>query len=185
VAEEDGNGGYHDAGANSAAARLSMKPQALLRASFRAGIALKAFDGVLETIGGALLWFIKPTAMNRVLHFLFQHELSLSRHDFVANHVLHLSAQLASSNPVFASLFLLSHGVVKVVLAVSLWMDELWAYPLAIFVFGAFSVYQVYRYAHTHSPALLVLTVLDIAVVWLTWEEYGVQKAAREAKAAG
>jgi len=156
-----------------------MKPHALLRTSFRAGIAVKAFDGVMETIGGVILWFIKPAEMSRALHFLFQHELSESRHDFIANHVLHLSAQLAGSQPVFASLFLLSHGVVKVLLAIALWMDDLWAYPLAIFVFGGFTVYQVYRYTHTHSVGLLVLTVLDVAIVWLTWAEYGVQKAER------
>jgi uncharacterized membrane protein len=159
-----------------------MKPHALLRTSFRAGIAIKAIDGVLETIGGILLWWIKPAEMGRALHFAFQHELSLSRHDFVAKHLLHFSAQLANSKPVFASLFLLSHGIVKIVLAVSLWMDELWAYPLAIFVFGGFTVYQIYRYTETHSLGLLVLTILDVAIVWLTWEEYGVQRAERAVK---
>jgi len=161
-----------------------MKSHSLLRTSFRTGIAIKAFDGVLETIGGVMLWFIKPVQMNRALHFLFQHELSESRHDFVANHVLHLSAQLAGSQPVFASLFLLSHGIVKILLAIALWMDDLWAYPLAIVVFGGFTAYQVYRYTHTHSLGLLVLTVLDVAIVWLTWAEYGVQKAERATKAA-
>lgn len=159
-----------------------MKTKALLRTSFRAGIAVKAFDGIFETVGGVLLWFVRPAEMSRALHFLFQHELSSDPHDFVANHLLHLTAQLAQSRPVFASLFLLSHGIVKVALAIALWMDDLWAYPLAILVFGAFSVYQVYRYAHTHSLALLVLTILDIAIVWLTWQEYGVLKSARQSK---
>lgn len=157
-----------------------MKPHALLRTSFRAGIAVKAFDGLLETIGGVMLWFIKPDEMNRALHFLFQHELSQDPHDFLAGHLLRMSAQLA--HPLFASLFLLSHGVVKLLLAIALWMDDLWAYPLAIFVFGGFTVYQVYRYTHTHSLGLLVLTVLDIAIVWLTWAEYGVQKSERRAR---
>lgn len=159
-----------------------MRPHSLLHTTFRTGIAIKAVDGLLETVGGVLLWFIQPAEMNRALHFLFQHELSQDRHDFVANHLLHMSAQLANGKPVFASLFLLSHGIVKIVLAIALWMDDLWAYPLAIFVFGSFTVYQVYRYTQTHSLGLLVLTVLDVAIVWLTWEEYGVQKSARQSK---
>ncbi|MGA9883859.1 MAG: DUF2127 domain-containing protein [Candidatus Acidiferrales bacterium] len=161
-----------------------MIPRSLLHATFRTGIAIKAFDGILETIGGVLLWFVKPATMNRALHFVFQHELSRDPHDFFAEHVLHFSANVAHGSLVFASLFLLSHGIVKIVLAVALWMNDLWAYPLAIFVFGAFTVYQIYRYAHTHSLALLILTVFDAAVVWLTWEEYGAQKSARHLNAA-
>jgi uncharacterized membrane protein len=157
-----------------------MRPHSLLHTTFRTGITIKAVDGLLETVGGVLLWFIQPAEMSRALHFLFQHELSQDPHDFIANHLLHMTAQLAQSKPVFASLFLLSHGIVKIVLAVALWMDDLWAYPLAIFVFSAFAVYQVYRYAHTHSLALLLLTILDVAIVWLTWEEYRVLKSARQ-----
>jgi uncharacterized membrane protein len=159
-----------------------MRPRALLRTSFRAGIAVKAFDGIFETVGGVLLWFVKPAEMNTALHFLLQHELSRDPHDFVANHLLHITAQLTHGSLFFASLFLFSHGIVKIVLAVALWMDDLWAYPLAIFVFGAFAVYQVYRYAHTHSLALLLLTILDVAIVWLTWEEYRVLRSARQSK---
>ncbi|MGH9737017.1 MAG: DUF2127 domain-containing protein [Candidatus Acidiferrales bacterium] len=160
-----------------------MIPHSLLHGTFRVGIAIKAIDGILETIGGTLLWFVMPAAMNRALRFIFQHELSRDTHDFFATHLPHFSASVAHGSIVFASLYLLSHGVVKIVLAAALWMNELWAYPLAIFVFGAFTVYQIYRYAHTHSLALLILTVFDAAVVWLTWEEYGAQMSARKSKA--
>lgn len=157
-----------------------MKTHSLLRTTFRAGIAVKAFDGIFETVGGVLLWFVQPAEMNRALHFLFQHEISRDPHDFFASHLLHMTAQLAQGSLVFASLFLLSHGIVKILLAIALWKDDLWAYPLAIVVFGGFAVYQVYRYAHTHSLGLLVLTVLDVAIVWLTWAEYRVLKSARQ-----
>ncbi len=153
-----------------------MAAHRLLYVTFRTGVAIKAIDGLLETVGGVLLWFIKPSTMGRALHFLFQHELSQNPHDFFARHVLHFQANLTHGSVVFASLYLLTHGVVKIVLAVALWMNDLWAYPLAIFVFGAFTVYQIYRYSYTHSMALLALTVLDIAIVWLTWAEYRVQK---------
>jgi uncharacterized membrane protein len=157
-----------------------MNAKSLLHGTFRTGIAMKGVDGLLEMTGGVLLWFIKPSAMGVTLGTIFQHELSRDSHDFIAAHLLHTSEKLAHSDPVFASIFLLSHGFVKAVLAIFLWFGELWAYPLAIFVFGAFSVYQVYRYTHTHSVALLVLTVFDLAIVWLTWGEYRVQKAARK-----
>jgi uncharacterized membrane protein len=160
-----------------------MNLKSLLRGTFRAGVTMKGIDGLLEAIGGVLLWFIKPAEMSRTLQALCQHELSRDPHDFIAAHLLHLSERLARGDPFFASLYLLSHGLVKVLLAVALWLNELWAYPLAIMVFSAFGVYQVYRYSHTHSIVLLVLTVSDAAIVWLTWAEYRVQKSARGAQA--
>jgi uncharacterized membrane protein len=44
-------------------------------------------------------------------------------------------------------------------------------------VFGGFSVYQLYRLAHTHSLMLALLTLIDIAIVILTWREYQEQRA--------
>jgi uncharacterized membrane protein len=151
----------------------------LLHDAFRTGITAKGVDGLLEICGGILVWFIQPSAMGRALRALSLHELSRDRYDFIATHLLHVSERLVHSTPVFASIFLLSHGLVKVVLAIALWMNELWAYPLAIGVFAAFSVYQTYRFAHTHSISLMILTVIDIAIVWLTWEEWRMQKAER------
>jgi uncharacterized membrane protein len=151
----------------------------LLRDAFRTGITMKGVDGLLEVTGGVLLWFVKPQAMGRALSALSLHELSRDPHDFIAIHLLHVSEKLAHSNPLFASIFLLSHGLAKVGLAISLWLNELWAYPLAIGVFSAFGVYQIYRISHTHSIPLVLLTVLDAVIVWLTWEEYGVHKAER------
>ncbi|HXW61442.1 MAG TPA: DUF2127 domain-containing protein [Candidatus Acidoferrales bacterium] len=158
-----------------------MTAKDLLRDAFRTGITIKGLDGLLEISGGVLLWFVKPSAMGQALRTLSLHELSRDPHDFVAIHLLPISEKLAHSSPLFASLFLFSHGLAKVGLAMALWLNELWAYPLAMGVFSAFGVYQIYRLSHTHSLALAILTVLDAVVVWLTWEEYRVQKAEREA----
>ncbi|HXJ17843.1 MAG TPA: DUF2127 domain-containing protein [Candidatus Polarisedimenticolia bacterium] len=156
-----------------------MTSKSLLRATFRTGITMKGIDGLLETIGGALLWVINPSVMSHTVALLFQHELSRDPHDFIGVHLLRISKALTENDRLFASIYLVSHGVVKIVLAGALWLDDLWAYPLAIFVFGAFGAYQIYRYSHTHSLMLLALTIFDLALIWLTWEEYRVQKAKR------
>jgi uncharacterized membrane protein len=158
-----------------------MKPQSrtILNSAFRAGITLKGIDGALEIIGGVWLWFIHPSAMNAIVRFLFQHELSRDPDDFIAIHLLRASERLLRGNTKFASLYLLSHGATKVILVVALWMNALWAYPLTIFVFGAFSAYQMYQYSHTHSMAMLLLTIFDIVLIYLTWLEWRERKALR------
>jgi uncharacterized membrane protein len=148
-----------------------MNAKSLQHDAFRAGIGVKGFDGVIETAGGMLLWFVNPSSFDWMQAFLLRH-LSNDPNDFIAVHLLHVSQKLVSGDPVFASLYLLAHGLIKVILAIALWLNRLWAYPLAITVFGGFCVYQIYRYTHTHSAALLWLTVFDLAVVALTWREY-------------
>lgn len=156
--------------------------RSLLHHTFRAGITLKGIDGAFEIAGGFLVWFFKPAELNEMVRWLLQHDLSHDRHDWVAEHLLHASAELANADPAFASLFLLSHGVTKIVLVLGLWMNKLWAYPLTIAVFAAFCGYQVYRYTHTHSVWMLVLTILDLALIYLTWEQYKHQQGLRRAK---
>lgn len=160
-----------------------MTSKDLVHGAFRTGITMKGVDGLLEAIGGVLLWFIRPQAMSRALRVLSLHELSRDPHDFIGIRLLHISERLAHSDPTFASIYLLWHGLAKVGLAVALWLNKPWAYPLAICVFSIFGVYQIYRFSHTHSTALLILTIVDVAIIWLTWEEWRAQKAQRLAVA--
>lgn len=158
-----------------------MKPQihSLVKGTFRAGIALKGIDGVFETIGGVLLWFIHPSATNAMVRILCQHELSSDSRDFIAIHLLRASETLLSGNRTFASLYLLSHGATKVVLVIAPWMNAMWAYPLTIFVFSIFGAYQIYWYSHTHSIAMLLLTIFDAGLIYLTWVEWREQEVLR------
>jgi uncharacterized membrane protein len=68
---------------------------------------------------------------------------------------------------------------VKLLLSVLLWMNELWAYPVAIAMFSLFGILGVYRFTHTHSALLIVIAVFDLLIVWLAWEEYAVEKKKR------
>jgi uncharacterized membrane protein len=151
-----------------------MKPKlsSLLHGTFRTGITLKGIGGLTETVGGVLLWFISPAALSGMVTALLQGEHTRHPHNFIASHFINLAREIGRADPVFASLYLLSHGVIKVMLVTALWFNKLWAYPATIIVFGGFIVYQIYRYTYTHSFALMVLTIFDLAVVWLTWNEY-------------
>jgi len=163
---------------------MKTKPGSLLHRTFQTGITLKGIDGVFETIGGLMLWFISPSRLNEIVRGLLQHELSRDPHDFFASHFAHLAQKLSTADPLFASAFLLSHGLTKVLIVIALLRNKLWAYPLAIIVFGAFASYEAYRYAHTRSFTLGMVTILDGAVVILAYCEYRRQKKQRTSVAA-
>lgn len=149
---------------------------------FRLGITIKGIDGVLELIGGVMLWAVKPETMSHAVRFLFQHELSRDPNDFLATHVLHATQHLEGENKFFAEMFLLSHGLIKIIIVTALWLDQLWAYPMALIIFSGFGVYQTYRWTHTHSIFLALLTIFDVLIVYLTWVEWQTQKKARESR---
>jgi uncharacterized membrane protein len=144
----------------------------LLDKSFQAGIAIKGFDGLLECIGGVLIWFIKPSAMNEFLRIAALHDLPGKYDEFIIAHLFHWTQSLANGGRVFASVYLITHGLSKALLVAGLWMNKLWAYPLTIIVFGLFCVYQMHRYTHTHSIFLVLLTIFDLILIYLTWQEY-------------
>lgn len=139
--------------------------------TFRASLVLKGIDGALELVGGLLLLLISPTTMDRLAKTLFQHELSEDPNDFVARHVLHVTANLHATRT-FGAVYLLSHGVAKLVMVVGLWKHQRWAYPFALIFLIAFIVYQLYRMTFAPSTGLALLTVFDVFVVWLVWRDY-------------
>jgi uncharacterized membrane protein len=159
---------------------LKARGSSLLDKTFHTGIAIKAFDGVLECIGGVLVWFIKPTSMNGIARFVAMHDLPGKYDEALIAHLLHTTEMLANGGKVFASIYLITHGLSKVLLVIALWMNKLWAYPLTMFVFAVFCVYQMHRYTRTHSIFLVVLTVFDLLLIYLTWREYVQKKKARD-----
>jgi uncharacterized membrane protein len=86
--------------------------------------------------------------------------------------MLHVARHLSLGTEHFAAWYLLIHGVIKILLVVALLRAMLPAYPIAVIVFGAFIVYQLYRFTFTHSPGLIALSAFDGIVIWLIWFEY-------------
>jgi len=154
-----------------------LRPRDLLDQTFEIGIILKGLDGVLEMIGGLLLLVVSPATIDRVVTSLTQHELSEDPRDLVATHLLKTAHGLTGSAVLFGAVYLLAHGVVKIILVAALLKDELWAYPWMIVFLGIFIVYQVYRLSFKLSVGLTLLTVFDAFIAWLTYREYRKQLA--------
>jgi uncharacterized membrane protein len=153
------------------------RPRDLLDQTFAVGIILKGLDGVLEVIGGLLLLVVSPAAIDHAVRRLTQHELSEDPHDFLATHLLRTAHGLTGSTLLFGAVYLLLHGLVKVVLVAALLKNQLWAYPWTIIFLVVFIVYQVYRLSIEPTFGLTALTIFDLVIAWLTYREYRKQLA--------
>ena len=146
---------------------------------FDLGVIIKGIDGALEVTGGVILALVKPRTVNAVVLFLTAHEISEDPADVVANVLRHGARQLSSNTTIFASAYLLAHGLAKLVLVAGLLRGKVWAYPAALWLVGALLLYQVYRIWLTHSLGLAVLTAFDLVVMSLIWHEYQFRRQAR------
>jgi uncharacterized membrane protein len=170
-----------DAPGRSEGELLNLKMRRILHRFFELGILIKGVDGGLELVGGLLLVFLSPAAINRVVFFFVEGELKEDPTDLVANLLVH-TTRSAIEVRVPASVFLIVHGMVKLVLVGGLATNRFWSYPAAILVFAGFTIYQLYQLSQQYSFFLEIVTILDVIVILLVIAEYRHMKIARTNK---
>lgn len=138
---------------------------------FFVALIIKGFDGVVETIGGIIL-LIVPIDQLHGLAASAIYELHQDNHAFIANSLSSLDHKLTPGLAFFGALYLLIHGLVKIGLVAALLSRRYVLYPYAIGVLVLFTVYQAYEFAYNPSISLGLLTLFDIAIVWLTYVEW-------------
>jgi uncharacterized membrane protein len=158
---------------------VRFRPRDWLHRIFEIGIVLKGIDGLLEVVGGVLLFLFTPAEISGLVHVLTQHELSQDPRDFIASRLLHSTDGLTRPGLLFGAAYLLVHGIVKVVLVLALLRNKLWAYPWTIGVLLIFIGYQLYRIVLGPTLGLMALTGFDILIAALTWREYQRQRVDR------
>ena len=146
--------------------------------TFNATLLIKGLDGILELVGGILLLIISPDTINNWAKSLTQNELSKDPHDFIARHLLHFTGHLHSTQ-FFGAMYLLIHGVAKLVVVVGLYRREHWSYYVAFAFLGGFGIYQIYRLTVHFGILLFLLTIFDGVILVLTTLEFRRMRAAR------
>jgi len=148
-----------------------------LRRAFRLTLGFKIADGLLETIGGTALLFVKPAQIDSWVQALTLHELSVDPKDMIANALTKFAESLTIGATLYAAIYLLAHGLVKVILATAVWREKLWAYNWMIGFLFLFIAYQIYELSTDWRWTMFGLTIFDLVVVWLTWRESRIHHA--------
>jgi len=139
---------------------------------FQLSLLCKAVFAVAEILAGIGAYFVTQEFVFRVVDRLTRAELLQHPHDPIANYLYTSAQHFSLSTRNFTAAYLLSHGVIKLWLIVGLLRNKHGYYPLAIAVFGMFVVYQLYRFNLSHSLWLILITLVDLVVIALTWQEY-------------
>jgi uncharacterized membrane protein len=147
-------------------------PARLLELVYRLGIILKGVDGLIEQVAGLALW-LAPGILRALLAPVLRTESDDAGLRVIVAHAAgRLDDTLARGSSFFVIFFLLTHGIVKLVLVYCLLKEYLWVYPYALVVLGLFAVYQGVVLVQSPSVALVLLAILDIVIIWLVWREW-------------
>jgi uncharacterized membrane protein len=139
---------------------------------FAIGLLVKAVFAAGEILAALGAYLVTPGFLSRLVAVITRAELAEDPQDFIANYFVHWAQHLSVSTQRFLALYLMSHGAIKLWLIIGLLRQRLWYYPVAFIVFGLFILYQLYRFSFTHSPWLVLITMVDVVVIGLTWHEY-------------
>ncbi|WP_407358234.1 DUF2127 domain-containing protein [Microbacterium sp. LTA6] len=153
----------------------------LLDRVFDVSITLKGIVGIAELVGGFALFFVNPEMIRQSLGWLTAHLLVGHDHSPIAMWFDHLADNLGTDATIFAAVYLILHGVIKVVLVWALLKQQLWAYPWMIVALVVFIIYQVYEILVHFTWAMVVLTLFDLFIVALTLREWQLHRESHAA----
>jgi uncharacterized membrane protein len=135
----------------------------------------KGLLGLSQILGGLFLAVAPPGSVSAIVRWLSQFELIEDPGDPFVAHVQRLVEATPINNEAFYTVYLMIHGVLNLGLVLALLVGFRWAYPGSIVALIGFILYQAWKYVHTYDPMMIMLTAIDIVVIWLIWREWTVR----------
>lgn len=144
--------------------------------AFDTVIVAKGIFGAIELAAGIAMFFVAPDTVRSWLSWVSAHFHHSARPSHLWHFFEHLADRLDASATGFAAVYLAVHGVVKLIIVVGLLRGRGWAFPLMIWVTVAFILYQVWEMLHHFTWPMVLLTLFDLVVLWLTTSEWRVRR---------
>jgi len=140
--------------------------QQRLHQLFILSVILKGLHALIELAGGIALYLFSTDVIVGWLWEAGRSSDTLAR----------FAHSFTTGEHEFYAFYLVSHGVVNGAIVGGLLLRKRWAYHATFVVLTLFIAYQLYRYSYTHDIGLIVITIIDLIVMALAWNEYRVFK---------
>lgn len=153
----------------------------LIHQLFNVSVFVKGVDGVLEILIAFFLAFASPAQLDSVFLFFFHHELAEDPSDRLAHYVLMWIYNVPFNAKLFAIVYLILHGIVKLFLVANLFRERLWAFPVSLAILALFVLYQCVHLVQHFTLPFAAFTVLDILVICFIVAEYRTRRKMAQA----
>ena len=144
----------------------------LLHRTYGFGLAFKGLLGLSQLAAGLALVLTPSGALAGMADALIRAELAEDPGDPLAQWAMHAMAATPLGEGSFYAVYLCIHGMLNLGLVLALVARLHWAFPASILALIGFVAYQGYKYSVSGGAMMIILSVIDIFVIWLIWREY-------------
>jgi len=156
---------------------MAAAKRSLAHIAYVVTVAVKGFDGGLETLAGLVIWITGPQRLYRWVVRITAPELFDGDHVRAILAIRHGAEHLAITGGHFVVFYLLVHGLLKLGLAtVLLRGGGRWIFPVGTLILTSFIVFMSYRLSQQWSNWLLGFALFDaltLALVLNEWRKPG------------
>ncbi len=149
-----------------------MKKHWLAHRFFILTILAKGLLGLVQLATAAAITLGATRLLPSFAQSLVAAELAEDPNDFLAARILSMVARLPEADTTFYALYFAAHGLLHVAVVAALLFSATWAYPFTLLVLCVFVVYQVFEWTAVGGPLLIVLSAIDLLVIYLTVLEW-------------
>ena len=139
-----------------------MKKSPFWHDAYLGALAIKGFDGAVETLIGLAIAVAGTQKIYAVILRLTAPELSDEGGHPVLHAIRHGASGLAAGSEHFVVFYLLAHGILKLGLAVTLLRGQRWMIPFAILILSGFILYMGYHLTRHWSGWLFGFRLFDL-----------------------
>lgn len=135
-------------------------------------LAAKAVLGAVQLLTAFAIYFGFAERLPALAQWLFKAELAEDPNDFLATYIVSLIGISPVSDLTFYTVYFSAHGALHIAVVVALLYGASWAHHAAIIVLWAFVAYQMFEWTRIGGTALLILTAIDLLVIYITLREH-------------
>lgn len=140
--------------------------------AYEVGILFKAIQASLEILIGIILFFVNANYIINIILITLHEELTENPNSILYNYFIQNTHPITLDGKYFLIFYLLSHGLIKLVVITGLFLKKKWAYGASVIGLGGLILYQIYHLVLQNFPVLLVLIIMDIVIFWLILHEH-------------
>tara|TARA_R110002020_G_scaffold98861_14_gene235105 strand:- start:1425 stop:1907 length:483 start_codon:yes stop_codon:yes gene_type:complete len=134
-------------------------------------LVAKGLLGLIQLMTAAAIFAGVAERLPVITQWLFKAELAENPTDFIATRIISLVGIVPTSDLTFYTAYFSAHGTLHIAIVIALLYGAPWAHHAAIFVLWVFVAYQMFEWATVGGYMLLVLSAIDLAVIYITLRE--------------
>jgi uncharacterized membrane protein len=135
-------------------------------------VYFKGIFGIFELSTGLALLLVGRKSINKLLLWIVNFEPFENHPRLMDSATRFIAERVLGSLHLLIALYMIVHGLVAIAIVFALIHKKMWAFPAAGILLAMFIVYQIYRLALAFSIILLILTLIDIAIIYFLRYEY-------------